>query len=152
GLPPDVQAPVVHHGQEVRRNRRGSGDRKGTPMNLPLTRTFPRACALCCLLLGGLLLLPWSPAAERTDLVEATHGVAVSVSPPASDTGVEVLRQDGNAVDAAVATAFVLAVTWPAAGNIGGGGYLVVYPTGHGEPVVFDFRETAPAAATRDMF
>jgi gamma-glutamyltranspeptidase/glutathione hydrolase len=64
--------------------------------------------------------------------------------------GLEVLKAGGNAVDAAVATAFALAVTWPEAGNIGGGGYMLV--VGGGEPAVFDFRETAPAAATRDMF
>src|SRR5262249_46571981 len=73
-----------------------------------------------------------------------------TVSAPASDVGVAVLKDGGNAVDAAVATAFALAVTWPEAGNIGGGGYMVV--VGGGEPVGFDFREMAPAAATRDMF
>jgi gamma-glutamyltranspeptidase/glutathione hydrolase len=82
--------------------------------------------------------------------VEAKNGVVVTVSGPASDVGVSVLKDGGNAVDAAVATAFALAVTWPEAGNIGGGGYMVVH---HGDKqLVFDFRETAPAAATRDMF
>ncbi len=69
----------------------------------------------------------------------------------ASRTGAEVLRQGGNAVDAAVATAFALAVTHPTAGNIGGGGYLVFRPTS-GDPVCYDFREMAPALATSDMF
>src|SRR5205823_6265463 len=87
---------------------------------------------------------------RAADTIKAKNGAIVSVSNPASEVGVAVLKDGGNAVDAAVATAFALAVTWPEAGNIGGGGFMVVY--GSGEPVVFDFRETAPAAATRDMF
>jgi gamma-glutamyltranspeptidase/glutathione hydrolase len=87
---------------------------------------------------------------------EARHGMVVTVSPPATDAGLEILKKGGNAVDAAVATAFALAVTYPAAGNIGGGGFMLVYPSGgegKGEgPVVIDYRETAPAAATRTMF
>jgi gamma-glutamyltranspeptidase/glutathione hydrolase len=77
--------------------------------------------------------------------------MVVSVSPPASDAGLAVLRQGGNAVDAAVATAFALAVTYPAAGNIGGGGFMLVHPPA-GAPTLFEYRETAPAAATNDMF
>lgn len=77
----------------------------------------------------------------------------MSVSGPASDVGVRVLMRGGNAVDAAVAAAFALAVTFPAAGNIGGGGYMLIVPSRAGVgPVVIDARETAPAAATRDMF
>jgi gamma-glutamyltranspeptidase/glutathione hydrolase len=82
----------------------------------------------------------------------AAKGVVVSVSGPASDVGAEILSRGGNAVDAAIATAFALAVTYPAAGNIGGGGYMLVHPLGAGKPLVFDFRETAPAASTADMF
>jgi gamma-glutamyltranspeptidase/glutathione hydrolase len=83
----------------------------------------------------------------------AQHGLVVAVSPPGADTGAAILRQGGNAVDAAVATAFAMAVTYPAAGNIGGGGFMLIYPSpGKGEPVVIDYRETAPAAATRTMF
>jgi gamma-glutamyltranspeptidase/glutathione hydrolase len=89
-------------------------------------------------------------AAERNDTVEARNGVVVTVSGPASEVGLAVLKDGGNAVDAAVATAFALAVTWPEAGNIGGGGYMVVHQGDR--QLVFDFRETAPAAATRDMF
>lgn len=99
-----------------------------------------------------LVVLFAAPAAlaRGGDTIEAKNGAVVSVSGPASEVGVAVLKDGGNAVDAAVATAFALAVTWPEAGNIGGGGYMVVH--GGGAPVVFDFRETAPAAATRDMF
>lgn len=80
------------------------------------------------------------------------HGAVACVSPEATDVGVAILKKGGNAVDAAVATAFALAVTHPAAGNIGGGGFMIVYP-GHGqEPAFIDYREAAPLAATRTMF
>ena len=81
-----------------------------------------------------------------------TKGMVVSVSQPASETGVAILQHGGNAVDAAVATAFALAVTWPEAGNLGGGGFMLVAPGGKAEPTFFDYRETAPAAATKEMF
>jgi gamma-glutamyltranspeptidase/glutathione hydrolase len=76
----------------------------------------------------------------------------VAVSPPGADVGLAILKKGGNAVDAAVATAFAMAVTWPAAGNIGGGGFMLVYPAGKAKPVVIEYRETAPAAATRTMY
>jgi gamma-glutamyltranspeptidase/glutathione hydrolase len=104
-----------------------------------------------------LLLAPaaalWSRgvAAAGETAVEARHGLVVTVSPWASEVGVDILKKGGNAVDAAVATAFALAVTHPQAGNIGGGGFMLVYPP-RGEPVVIDYREKAPAAATPTMF
>lgn len=80
-------------------------------------------------------------------------GVVVSVSQPGSDAGLQILKSGGNAVDAAVATAFALAVTHPAAGNIGGGGFMVVHPPfGKGEPTVFEYREMAPKAAFETVF
>jgi gamma-glutamyltranspeptidase/glutathione hydrolase len=82
--------------------------------------------------------------------VTEAHGMVATDEPLATHVGAEVLRQGGNAVDAAVATAFALAVVWPAAGNIGGGGFIVAQM--NGSPVALDFREKAPAAATRDMF
>lgn len=97
--------------------------------------------------LGG--LSPTAPAADRP--VQAANGMVVSVSPPASDVGLEVLRQGGSAVDAAVATAFAMAVTWPSAGNIGGGGFMMVCPGPGHRPVCVEYRETAPARATVDM-
>jgi gamma-glutamyltranspeptidase/glutathione hydrolase len=81
------------------------------------------------------------------------RGVVVSVSPPATRAGEAVLAKGGNAADAAVAVGFALAVTWPEAGNIGGGGFMLVRPAGEkSEPVVLDYRETAPALAARDLF
>jgi len=79
------------------------------------------------------------------------HFMAVSEAPLASKVGHDILAAGGNAVDAAVATAFALAVTHPSAGNIAGGGFAVVR-TGAGKAVALDFREVAPAAATPDMY
>ena len=84
--------------------------------------------------------------------VEGQSGMVVCVSPPAADVGLAVLKKGGNAVDAAVAVAFTMAVTYPAAGNLGGGGFMNVFPGRQGTPVVIEYRETAPAAATQTMF
>lgn len=81
----------------------------------------------------------------------ARKGMVVTANALASEVGIETLKKGGNAIDAAVATAFALAVTHPEAGNIGGGGFLVYRP-GSGEPVAYDFRETAPAAAFPEMW
>lgn len=83
--------------------------------------------------------------------VTGRNGMVVAVSPQGSDTGLSILQQGGNAVDAAIATAFAMAVTWPEAGNIGGGGFMLVRPP-KGDPVVIEYRETAPAAAAATMF
>ncbi len=77
--------------------------------------------------------------------------MVVSSSQIASEIGRDVLKKGGNAIDASVATAFALAVTWPQAGNIGGGGFLVYHDT-KGSVTTFDFREKAPLSATKDMF
>ncbi|MCP9199937.1 gamma-glutamyltransferase [Gramella sp. GC03-9] len=83
--------------------------------------------------------------------VPAENGMVVSSHHLASDVGREILKQGGSAVDASVATAFALAVTLPAAGNIGGGGFLI-YHGSNGETTSFNFREKAPLAATREMY
>ena len=70
----------------------------------------------------------------------------------AAKIGADVLRQGGNAVDAAVATGFAMAVTYPRAGNIGGGGFMVIHLAERNEDIAIDYRETAPAATTRDIF
>jgi gamma-glutamyltranspeptidase/glutathione hydrolase len=100
----------------------------------------------------ALLLLTAPLFAASPHDATSKGGMVVSVSPAATDVGVDILKKGGNAVDAAVAVGFAEAVTWPEAGNIGGGGFMVVYPGGTGKPVVFDYRETAPASAKPDMF
>ncbi len=83
--------------------------------------------------------------------ITAQHGMVACDHELASEVGARILQQGGNAVDAAVATALALAVVHPSAGNLGGGGFLV-YCDGHGAATTYDFRETAPAAATERMF
>lgn len=83
--------------------------------------------------------------------VRARHGMVASVDALATEVGVDILRQGGNAVDAAVAVGFALAVTHPQAGNLGGGGFMLLR-TASGETTAIDFREMAPARASRDMF
>ncbi len=84
--------------------------------------------------------------------VRAENAMVVSASRHASLVGRDVLQRGGNAVDAAVATAFALAATWPEAGNIGGGGFMMIYPGDGRPPVCIDYRETAPGAAIPTMF
>src|SRR4051812_14268401 len=83
--------------------------------------------------------------------VTARHGMVVAQEAQAARIGREVMEQGGNAVDAAVATGFALAVTYPRAGNLGGGGYMVIHLAGRRD-IAIDYRETAPAATTRDIF
>ncbi|MBE7498916.1 MAG: gamma-glutamyltransferase [Verrucomicrobiales bacterium] len=99
----------------------------------------------------GLLLPAWLVAAQASELVRAHRGMVASESALATQVGVQVLQEGGTAVDAAVATAFALAVTCPAAGNLGGGGFLL-HRAASGKAVAYDFREVAPAAADAWMF
>jgi gamma-glutamyltranspeptidase/glutathione hydrolase len=93
-----------------------------------------------------------SQAPPAADLgVLAPAGVVVSATAVSSDIGAEILSKGGNAVDAAVATAFALAVTYPFAGNIGGGGFMVVR-TPDGKATTFDYREKAPLKSTPTMY
>jgi len=92
-----------------------------------------------------------SPARASTNPVHAQHAIVVSVHELASQAGVEIMQAGGNAVDAAVATGFALAVVHPAAGNIGGGGFMMIRMA-DGKPHFLDYREKAPAGATRDMY
>jgi gamma-glutamyltranspeptidase/glutathione hydrolase len=102
-------------------------------------------------LLAAALLAPAGPEAASRAPVRARHGMVGSTEEHATRVGVEVLRRGGNAIDAAVAVGFALAVTHPSAGNIGGGGLMVIR-FADGRTTSIDYREMAPAAATRDMF
>ena len=112
----------------------------------------------CCFTLVLALVLGAAAAMPRvlqggasSPPVRAKHGMVVSSHYLASEAGVEILKNGGNAVDAAIATGFALAVTLPSAGNIGGGGFMIVY-TKDGMVTAFDFREKAPAAAHAKMY
>src|SRR5436309_7057588 len=99
------------------------------------------------------LLAQAKALADTGRVLHGKNGMVVAVSPPGTDVGLAVLKKGGNAVDAAVATGFAMAVTYPAAGNIGGGGFMLIHPpAGKGEPVVIDYREKAPLAANRKMY
>ena len=96
-------------------------------------------------------VIPSVPSYLDDQPVRAAHGMVVSVHHLASDAGLDVLREGGNAVDAAVATGFALAVVHPAAGNLGGGGFLLLR-THDGHATFIDYREKAPLAATETMY
>jgi len=112
----------------------------------PALRVWRRAAVV--LAVAPSLLAAQEPA---DSIVTSRNGMVVSVSAPASDVGATILRRGGNAIDAAVATAFALAVTHPSAGNIGGGGFMVIRPA-HGDPITIDYRERAPLASTPTMY
>jgi gamma-glutamyltranspeptidase/glutathione hydrolase len=107
-------------------------------------QTAPLIGALTALFLTNLTAAPFRPVHAQHAMVASVHGLA-------SHAGVEMMQAGGNAVDAAVATGFALAVVHPQAGNIGGGGFLLLR-TSTGETHFIDFREKAPAAATENMY
>jgi gamma-glutamyltranspeptidase / glutathione hydrolase len=88
---------------------------------------------------------------EAPDPVRGKNGMVVSASELASKVGVQIMKKGGNAIDAAVAVGFALAVTYPSAGNLGGGGYMVIH-TEDGKDIAIDYREKAPLAAHREMY
>jgi gamma-glutamyltranspeptidase / glutathione hydrolase len=90
-------------------------------------------------------------ASDTAQPVHARHAMVTSVHPLASQAGIEIMQAGGNAVDAAVATGFALAVVHPQAGNLGGGGFML-FRDAQGKAHFLDFREKAPAAAARDMY
>jgi len=92
------------------------------------------------------------PDLSTVRAIAAEHGLVVAQERLAAQVGADILRQGGNAIDAAVATGFALAVTYPRAGNIGGGGFMVIHSAARNEDVAIDYRETAPGAITRDIF
>ncbi len=119
-----------------------------------------RTCAGCAILLVAASCAGLLPAQEAKGTalefrgeqpVRARHGMVVSVHHLAADAGVEVLKAGGNAVDAAVATGFALAVVHSAAGNLGGGGFMLIRDRA-GKAIFIDYREKAPLAATENMY
>jgi len=109
-----------------------------------IQRSFLILCSLCASLAATVAAAPLRPT-------HAPHAIVTSVHELASRAGVDMLRSGGNAVDAAVATGFALAVVHPQAGNLGGGGFLLLRNS-TGETHFIDFREKAPAAATENMY
>lgn len=117
----------------------------------------------CVAALAFILILPASTNAQQArDIytpappgtlkpIAARHGMVVAQEKISAKVGADVMARGGNAIDAAVASGFAMAVTYPRAGNIGGGGFMVIH-TAAGEDITIDYRETAPAATTRDMF
>ena len=115
--------------------------------------------AFICAIVGIVTLLAVSVTPQRlsaadgqVDIARSNGGMVVSDSKIASRIGRDILLDNGNAVDAAVATAFALAVSWPEAGNIGGGGFMLVRPANGQPPVCIDYREIAPQSMQRDSF
>ncbi|WFU72743.1 gamma-glutamyltransferase [Bradyrhizobium sp. CB2312] len=92
------------------------------------------------------------PALDTVHAISAEHGMVVAQENISARVGADILRRGGNAVDAAVATGFAMAVTYPRAGNIGGGGFMVIHSAERNEDVTIDYRETAPAATTPQIF
>ncbi|HEX5507462.1 MAG TPA: gamma-glutamyltransferase [Pseudolabrys sp.] len=84
--------------------------------------------------------------------VTSRNGMVVAQEARAARIGADVLKRGGNAIDAAVAVGFAMAVTYPRAGNLGGGGFMVIHLAKSNQDIAIDYRETAPAAATKDMF
>lgn len=121
--------------------------------------TFLRRVAIAALLSGSCFSAAAPPAPPVSYGVEedvfhpvrAKQGMVASVDATATQVGVDILKEGGNAVDAAVAVGYALAVTHPQAGNLGGGGFMLIRSK-NGNTTAIDFREMAPAKATRDMF
>src|SRR5688572_25474883 len=121
------------------------------------SKRIPVTLLLLLVLVAG-SLSPFSPglpsskaAAASREPVRARNGMVASTNQVASQVGVDILKRGGNAVDAAIAVAFALAVTHPAAGNLGGGGFMMIRLK-NGKATAIDYREMAPAAATRNIY
>ena len=146
----------------------GDEPRPGAPWRIwrSLMMTRPHAAvllALAAVSIGPAFLFAQAPLAPalvassisgvaRAEPVLAPHGMVASQEARATRIGVEVLEKGGNAIDAAVAVGFALAVTYPQAGNIGGGGFMLIHLADRREEIAIDYRETAPQATTRDIF
>lgn len=122
--------------------------------------TFLRRVAIAALLSGSCFSAAAAPPPPPVSYgveedvfhpVRAKQGMVASVDATATQVGVDILKEGGNAVDAAVAVGYALAVTHPQAGNLGGGGFMLIRSK-NGNTTAIDFREMATAKATRDMF
>ncbi len=127
-------------------SRRSNARVIGRPLRKisPTVQLAARQAFLACALF--VLAVPLG----ASEPVRVHHGVVVAMEPTAADVGVAVLQEGGNAIDAAVAVGFALAVTDPWAGNIGAGGYLLIRPA-DGRTAAIEFRGRAPQSATREM-
>src|ERR1043166_4542527 len=114
-------------------------------MTMNTLRKLGRLCLLLAFINGSIM-----PAAARVP-VRGRHGMVASTNEVASRVGVEIMKRGGNAVDAAIAVAFALQVTHPAAGNLGGGGFMMIRLK-DGRTTAIDYREMAPAAAHRNVY
>lgn len=129
---------------------------KKTTVSLVPLKSLIVYCMLACLAWAVFAGVSYAeeiqrPVRKPVDVATGDLGIVVSDTPLASQVGRQVLARGGNAVDAAVATAFALAVTWPEAGNIGGGGFMMIAPPEE-EVVCVEYRETAPAAVNENSF
>ena len=121
-------------------------------------KTLRTAFALCAMLAlavaspAGAQLPAILPDLATARPVVAAHGMVVSQEATASRIGLDILKRGGNAVDAAVAVGFALAVTLPVAGNIGGGGFMLIHRADLHKTIAIDYREAAPASTTKDVF
>src|SRR6202035_3254172 len=127
-----------------------SGVLKIRPGRLPIIfRALPRAYLLVACVWSLVVVSAADAASERP--VAAEKGMVASAQHLATEVGVNVLKRGGNAIDAAVAVGYALAVVYPAAGNLGGGGFMTIWFS-DGRKTFLDFRETAPKGASRDMY
>ena len=129
-----------------------------------LAKPLKQRCTDCIGLivtLAVLVITPRTVVADQSPIIDyrerfmpviARHGMVVGPEQLAAEIGARIMRQGGNAVDAAVATGFALAVTYPRAGNLFGGGFMLVHLAQDDKQLLIDYRETAPASATSDMF
>jgi gamma-glutamyltranspeptidase/glutathione hydrolase len=132
----------------IKRGRRALFARTAANLEWMMAQGFSRYCAVV------LVAALWPQAAHPASrpAVEAPHGVVVSSQHLASEIGAEILRQGGNAIDAAVAVGFAQAVTNPCCANIGGGGFMVIHLAKDNRDTFINFRESAPGAATKTMY
>jgi gamma-glutamyltranspeptidase/glutathione hydrolase len=115
------------------------------------TRVFAAITALALLSTSLAAQTPTAPPATQSEPARAQHAMVVTIHHDATDAGLAILKQGGNAIDAAVAVGFTLAVVHPAAGNIGGGGFMLIRDK-NGKTHFLDYREKAPAVASADMY